>query len=89
MPYQDEEINRMCKKNNTQENGRVKERKKILTQQHLTVHSLDRAKFGSCKIWVMQNLSYAKFGFCKIWIVQNLYCAKFGLSKIWIMQSLD
>lgn len=54
MPYQDEEINRMCKKQHTRKWGAKEKIKNI--QQHLFCANLDHAKFGSCKASIANNL---------------------------------
>ena len=52
------------------------------------VEDLDRGRFGLSKIWTAQDLDLARFGSCKNWIVQDLKCTK-AFWKIWIMHYLD
>ena len=46
------------------------------------MQSLDRAEFGSSKIWIVQNLDSAEFESLRILIAQNLECAEFGSAEI-------
>ena len=50
---------------------------------------LHRARFGLCRIWIVQVLDCARFGSWKIWIVQGLDFAIFGSHKIWIAKYQD
>ena len=50
---------------------------------------LDLARFGLCKVWVVQGLDHARFGTSKVWTLRGLDCAWFGPCKVWIVQDFD
>ena len=50
---------------------------------------LDLARFGLCKVWVVQGLDHARFGLCKVWNIQGLERARFGPCEVWIVHGLD